>query len=63
MKQKAIELAQAMEHEDGVSGAVNAFHRHLPRDMPQKYDPVSSKTLIERVTELRIFSCFGSELG
>jgi sterol 3beta-glucosyltransferase len=60
VKQKAVELAQAMENEDGVAGAVNAFHRHLPRDMPQKYDPVSSKTLMERVTELRIFSCFGS---
>lgn len=35
VKQRAISLAEAMKEEDGVEGAVAAFHRHLPRDMPR----------------------------
>lgn len=35
MKQRAVELAKAMENEDGVAGAVDAFHRHFPRRKPE----------------------------
>ncbi|KAK6141560.1 hypothetical protein DH2020_024692 [Rehmannia glutinosa] len=31
VKERAIELAKAMENEDGVTGAVKAFLKHLPR--------------------------------
>ncbi|KAI3787878.1 hypothetical protein L2E82_00369 [Cichorium intybus] len=34
VKERAVELAKAMENEDGVEGAVKAFLRHLPRQMP-----------------------------
>lgn len=30
MKERAVELAKAMENEDGVTGAVKAFLKHLP---------------------------------
>lgn len=30
VKEKAVELAKAMESEDGVTGAVRAFLKHLP---------------------------------
>ncbi|XP_020540458.1 sterol 3-beta-glucosyltransferase UGT80A2 isoform X2 [Jatropha curcas] len=33
VKQRAIELAKAMENEDGVKGAVKAFYKHYPRKM------------------------------
>ncbi|XP_055813057.1 sterol 3-beta-glucosyltransferase UGT80A2-like [Solanum dulcamara] len=32
VKERAVELAKAMENEDGVTGAVKAFFKHLPRD-------------------------------
>nr|XP_043636174.1 sterol 3-beta-glucosyltransferase UGT80A2 isoform X2 [Erigeron canadensis] len=32
VKERAVELAKAMENEDGVDGAVKAFLRHLPRN-------------------------------
>lgn len=31
VKERAVELAKAMENEDGVAGAVQAFHKHFPR--------------------------------
>lgn len=35
VKQRAVELAKAMEKEDGVTGAVNAFHKHYPGQKAQ----------------------------
>lgn len=32
VKERAVELAKAMEHEDGVTGAVKAFYKHFPRE-------------------------------
>ncbi|XP_070056114.1 sterol 3-beta-glucosyltransferase UGT80B1 isoform X3 [Nicotiana tomentosiformis] len=34
VKSRAMELAILLENEDGVAGAVDAFHRHLPPEMP-----------------------------
>lgn len=34
VKERAIELAKAMENEDGVTGAVKAFFKHLPPRTP-----------------------------
>ncbi|KAL6968070.1 sterol 3beta-glucosyltransferase [Sarracenia purpurea var. burkii] len=35
VKKRAVELAKAMENEDGVTGAVKAFFKHLPRKKPE----------------------------
>lgn len=29
-----MEIAKLIENEDGVAGAVDAFHRHLPQEVP-----------------------------
>ena len=36
MKELAVKLAKAMENEDGVTGAVKAFFKHLPQ---RKFEP------------------------
>jgi sterol 3beta-glucosyltransferase len=35
VKQKAVELSKAMESEDGIQGAVNAFHKHIHPHLPE----------------------------
>ncbi|XP_066346589.1 sterol 3-beta-glucosyltransferase UGT80A2-like [Miscanthus floridulus] len=42
VKDKAVELAKAMESEDGVTGAVRAFLRHLPSKTEEQSLPQSS---------------------
>ncbi|XP_042477910.1 sterol 3-beta-glucosyltransferase UGT80A2-like isoform X1 [Macadamia integrifolia] len=58
VKQSAVELAKAMETEDGVEGAVKAFFRHLP---PKKVEPEPSPTppgfFEQSVSSVR--RCFG----
>lgn len=54
MKQRAVELAKAMENEDGVTGAVKAFFKHLPR---KKVDPDSTTT--EMSSSFSVSRCFG----
>ncbi|KAF3332004.1 sterol 3-beta-glucosyltransferase UGT80B1 [Carex littledalei] len=34
VKLRAMELAREIENEEGVANAVNAFHRHLPAEIP-----------------------------
>ncbi|GMJ01293.1 UDP-glucosyl transferase 80A2, sterol glucosyltransferase [Hibiscus trionum] len=54
VKERALELAKAMENEDGVSGAVKAFFKHLPRNKPEHEpspEPASCLSSIRR--------CFG----
>ncbi|XP_058091093.1 sterol 3-beta-glucosyltransferase UGT80B1 isoform X4 [Magnolia sinica] len=36
VKLQAMELAKKIENEDGVAAAVNAFHRHLPPELPMR---------------------------
>jgi len=45
VKEKAVELAKAMESEDGVTGAVRAFLRHLPSKTEEQSPPQSSSFL------------------
>lgn len=45
VKEKAVELAKAMESEDGVTGAVRAFLRHLPSKTEEQIPPQSSSFL------------------
>ncbi|CAD6264284.1 unnamed protein product [Miscanthus lutarioriparius] len=42
VKEKAVELAKAMESKDGVTGAVRAFLRHLPSKTEEQSLPQSS---------------------
>ncbi|XP_073297458.1 sterol 3-beta-glucosyltransferase UGT80A2-like isoform X2 [Primulina huaijiensis] len=39
VKQEAVKLAKAMETEDGVTGAVQAFYRHFPVSSLKKSEP------------------------
>ena len=55
VKERAVELAKAMENEDGVTGAVKAFFKHLPpppRKPEPEPEPVSSSFFSIR-------KCFG----
>ncbi|XP_057834737.2 sterol 3-beta-glucosyltransferase UGT80A2 isoform X1 [Cryptomeria japonica] len=54
VKDNAIEISKAMENEDGVSGAVKAFHKHLPRKFPQQSAPTR---------ESHFFGAFFSGIG
>ncbi|GER25007.1 sterol 3-beta-glucosyltransferase [Striga asiatica] len=54
VKQSAVELAKAMEDEDGVTGAVKAFLKHLPRNKNIEHNP---KPVQSSLFSLR--SCFG----
>jgi sterol 3beta-glucosyltransferase len=35
VKAAAVNLAKGMEEEDGIEGAVNAFHKHIQRQLPR----------------------------
>lgn len=53
VKQRAVELARAMENEDGVAGAVKAFFKHLPN---KKAEP-ETESVPSRFFYIR--RCFG----
>ncbi|XP_057798223.1 sterol 3-beta-glucosyltransferase UGT80A2-like isoform X2 [Salvia miltiorrhiza] len=52
VKEQAIELAKAMQNEDGVSGAVNAFLKHLCKNLEPDRRPTKSSLFSVR-------TCFG----
>ena len=41
VKERAMELAKAMESEDGVTGAVKAFFKHFPKKTSNEEEPQS----------------------
>lgn len=43
VKLRAMELGKQIDNEDGVEGAVDAFHRHLPTKLSMKI-PISSRS-------------------
>ncbi|KAL9266463.1 Sterol 3-beta-glucosyltransferase UGT80A2-like protein [Drosera capensis] len=55
VKERAIELAKAMENEDGVTGAVNAFFKHFLREK-QEIQCLKSHNTSSRFSVRR---CFG----
>ncbi|XP_024981104.1 sterol 3-beta-glucosyltransferase UGT80A2 isoform X2 [Cynara cardunculus var. scolymus] len=55
VKEQAVELAKAMEQEDGVDGAVKAFLRHLPRNTPEVDSPTSAPSSLFSIS--RCFGC------
>ncbi|KAL3697382.1 hypothetical protein R1sor_011458 [Riccia sorocarpa] len=60
VKRRADELARSMEKEDGVDGAVKAFHKHLPRDTPQPPHTHHPSKLRHRVFRpfRTVYNCF-----
>ncbi|KAJ6681491.1 STEROL 3-BETA-GLUCOSYLTRANSFERASE [Salix koriyanagi] len=52
VKSRAMELAKLIESEDGVGAAVDAFHRHLPPELPL---PTSSSEDIDQPNPLQWF--------
>ncbi|KAK4721744.1 hypothetical protein R3W88_011977 [Solanum pinnatisectum] len=44
VKECVVELAKAMEHEDGVTGAVKAFYKHFPLESLQPKPEVSPRS-------------------
>ncbi|KAI5589417.1 hypothetical protein BDE02_05G161400 [Populus trichocarpa] len=52
VKSRAVELAKLIENEDGVGAAVDAFHRHLPPELPL---PASSSEDNEQPNPLQWF--------
>ncbi|XP_071725007.1 sterol 3-beta-glucosyltransferase UGT80A2-like [Rutidosis leptorrhynchoides] len=57
VKERAVELSKAMENEDGVTGAVKAFFKHLPRKKPEPEAPAVVVT--EPSGLFSISRCFG----
>ncbi|EEF41276.1 sterol 3-beta-glucosyltransferase UGT80A2 isoform X1 [Ricinus communis] len=55
VKERAVELAKAMENEDGVTGAVKAFFKHLPRKKPEP----EPETSLEHSSFFSFSRCFG----
>ena len=58
VKKRAVELANAMKNEDGVTGAVKAFHRHFPH----KKSRDEIEPLDEHSKLFSIRQCFGCSL-
>ena len=58
VKHRAVEMAKALEHEDGATGAVNAFHKHYPRNrlLETYHDSDHSPP---RSRALSFMQCFG----
>lgn len=54
VKERAVELAEAMENEDGVTGAVKAFFKHLPQRKP---DPDAVPVTSSLFSVGRCFGC------
>lgn len=55
VKERAVEIAKAMDGEDGVTGAVNAFHRHFPHNKSED----KPESLPARRGLFSIRRCFG----
>lgn len=53
VKERAVELAKAIESEDGVTGAVKAFLRHLPPQLSEHPEPPPPKS---RQSRHRLFN-------
>lgn len=55
VKERSVEIARAMENEDGVTGAVKAFHKHF--HLKKFMDEPESLSDHSRVFSMR--RCFG----
>ncbi|KAM7496198.1 hypothetical protein LguiA_020612 [Lonicera macranthoides] len=64
VKERAVQLAKDMENEDGVTGAVRAFFKHLPYKKPEpdpepelEPEPVPGPAPINFFSLIRCFCC------
>ncbi|KZV24297.1 hypothetical protein F511_01779 [Dorcoceras hygrometricum] len=57
VKQEAVKLAKAMENEDGVAGAVQAFNRHFPMSSLEKSEPENPHPSSGKFSIKRCFGC------
>lgn len=58
VKNRAIELANAMKNEDGVLGAVKAFYKHYPSEKSKCDDAATAKALVAPKKRFSIRGCF-----
>lgn len=65
-----MELAKLIENEDGVTGAVDAFHRHLPPELPlptatseEDDQPTLLQWLFIRIGKICSLPCDSQVLG
>ncbi|KAK1356280.1 UDP-glucuronosyl/UDP-glucosyltransferase [Heracleum sosnowskyi] len=56
VKERALELAKDMEKEDGVTGAVDAFHKHYPSNKLNAQQPT---LLPKKSSKFSVKQCFG----
>ncbi|KAL1827055.1 hypothetical protein ACET3Z_005467 [Daucus carota] len=56
VKNRALELAKDMEKEDGVTGAVDAFHKHYPANKLVAQPPI---LLRKKSSKFSVKQCFG----
>lgn len=56
VKDRARELAKAMEKEDGVQGAVNAFYKHFPRNKSEP-EPEPNPAHLKFLSIPNCFAC------
>lgn len=59
VKQRAVKLANAMENEDGVTGAVKAFYKHFPRDKNKNNNEVIEPKPPRTKSYKAFRQCFG----
>ncbi|CAD6220208.1 unnamed protein product [Miscanthus lutarioriparius] len=59
VKERAVELAKAMESEDGVDGAVKSFLKHLPQKRDSETTPTAPQSTFMRPLLLPVKRCFG----
>ncbi|GLU16516.1 hypothetical protein SLE2022_329470 [Rubroshorea leprosula] len=57
VKSQAMELAKLIQNEDGVAAAVDAFHRHLPSELPLPTAPA------EEVDHPNLLQWFFAQIG
>uniref|UniRef100_A0A1J3DLL6 sterol 3beta-glucosyltransferase n=1 Tax=Noccaea caerulescens TaxID=107243 RepID=A0A1J3DLL6_NOCCA len=55
VKSRVMELAKILENEDGVAAAVDAFHRHLPPELPLTESLPENKDVDDRPDLLQWF--------
>ncbi|KAJ1288393.1 hypothetical protein BS78_02G086100 [Paspalum vaginatum] len=59
VKERAVELAKAIEAEDGVDGAVKSFLKHLPQQRNSEATPTAPPSTFMRPLLLPVKRCFG----
>ncbi|XP_066397063.1 sterol 3-beta-glucosyltransferase UGT80A2-like isoform X2 [Miscanthus floridulus] len=59
VKEQAVELAKAIESEDGVDGAVKSFLKHLPQKRDSEKMPTAPQSTFMQPLLLPVKRCFG----